>query len=69
MPKPSRDVLIWSQAHQRYELHIHGQPEQCFSEGDEPAFSSFLDKHPAFAFLGKSGRISVLKEARRGGRG
>ncbi|TMD63380.1 MAG: LuxR family transcriptional regulator, partial [Chloroflexi bacterium] len=69
MPKPSRHALIWSAAHQHYELHIHGHPEQCFSRGDEPAFSRWLDEHTAFAFLGQAGRISVLKEARRGGRG
>src|SRR5438132_14258671 len=69
MPKPSRHALIWSAAHQHYELHIHGHPEQCFSRGDEPAFSRWLDGHTAFAFEGQAGRISVLKEARRGGTG
>lgn len=69
MPKPSRHALIWSEAHQHYELQIHGHPEQCFSPGDEPVFSRWLDEHTAFAFLGQAGRISVLKEARRGGRG
>src|SRR5947209_13549635 len=69
MPKPSRHALIWSAAHQHYELHIHGHPEQCFSRGDEPAFSRWLDEHRAFGFLGQAGRISVLKEARRGGTG
>src|SRR6266702_8736728 len=39
MPKPSRHALIWSAAHQHYELHIHGHPEQCFSRGDEPALA------------------------------
>ncbi len=69
MPKPSLHALIWSEVQQHYELHIHGHPEQCFSRGDEPAFSHWLGEHTAFAFLGQAGRISVLKEARRGGRG
>ena len=69
MPKPSLHALIWSEVQQHYELHIHGHPEQCFSRGDEPAFSRWLDEHTAFAFLGQAGRISVLKEARRGGTG
>jgi LuxR family transcriptional regulator, maltose regulon positive regulatory protein len=69
MPKPSLHALIWSEVHQHYELHIHGHPEQCFSRGDEPAFSRWLGEHTAFAFLGQAGKISVLKEARRGGRG
>src|SRR5437588_12430172 len=69
MPKPSRHALIWSEVHQHYELHIHGHPEQCFSRGDEPAFSRWLDEHTAFAFEGQAGRISVLKEARSRGTG
>lgn len=69
MPKPLMHALIWSHEHQRYQLYSHGQPEQCFPPGDEPAFSRWLDEHTALAFLGQAGRISVLKEARRGGTG
>jgi ATP/maltotriose-dependent transcriptional regulator MalT len=68
MPKPSQYALVWSETHQHYELHIHGHPEQWFSRGDELAFARWLDEHTAFAFLGQVGRISLLKEARRGGR-
>jgi LuxR family transcriptional regulator, maltose regulon positive regulatory protein len=64
MPKLSQHALIWSEEHQHYELHSSGQAEQCFRRGDESAFSRWLEKHTAFAFVGKSGRLSVLKAAR-----
>src|SRR5947208_1117767 len=69
MPKPLLHALIWSHEQKHYKLYSHGQPEQCFPPGDEPAFSRWLDGHTAFAFEGQEGRISVLKEARRGGTG
>jgi LuxR family transcriptional regulator, maltose regulon positive regulatory protein len=69
MPKPLLYALVWSHEHQRYQLYRHGQPEQWFPPGDKPAFSRWLDEHSAFAFLGQTGRISVLKEARRGATG
>ena len=69
MPKPLMYALIWSHEQKRYQLYSHGQPEQCFPPGDEPAFSRWLDEHTALAFLGQAGQISVLKEARRGGTG
>src|ERR1051326_2590673 len=48
---------------------MHGQLHQCFQSGDDEAFSRWLEEHTAFAFMGKNGRISVLKEARPGGTG
>src|SRR6266487_2858649 len=54
---------------ERYELHLHGQLQQCFQGGDDDAFSRWLEAHTAFAFVGQSGRISALKEARPGGAG
>jgi LuxR family maltose regulon positive regulatory protein len=64
MPKPSPHVLIWSEAHQQYELQSHGQPEQYFPPGDEPAFSRWLAEQRVYAFIGQGGRLSVIKEAR-----
>ncbi len=64
MPGPSLHALTWSEEQQQYELTAGGQPEHCFWRGDEPAWQSWLDKHSAFAFVGQSGRLSVLKEAR-----
>ena len=69
MPGPSAHALIWSEVQQYYELTTSGQPERCFRRGDESAWHSWLDEHAAFAFVGKSGRISVLKEARSRGAG
>ncbi|TMC17001.1 MAG: LuxR family transcriptional regulator, partial [Chloroflexi bacterium] len=69
MPKPSRYVLIWLDEQEHYELHLHGQLQQCFQRGDDDAFSRWLEEHTAFAFVGQSGRISALKEARPGGTG
>src|SRR6266487_5908504 len=54
---------------ERYELHLHGQLQQCFQGGDDDVFSRWLEEHTAFAFVGQSGRISALKEARPGGTG
>ena len=69
MPNPSRYVLIWLDEREHYELHLHGQLQQCFKRGDDIAFSRWLEEHTAFAFVGQSGRISALKEARIGGTG
>ncbi|MFL5655454.1 MAG: hypothetical protein ACJ8CB_14920, partial [Ktedonobacteraceae bacterium] len=69
MPRPLLHALIWSYEQKHYQLYSHGQPEQCFPPADGLAFSRWLDDHTAFAFLGQAGRISVLKEARRGGTG
>ena len=69
MSKPSRYVLIWMQEREHYELHLHGQLQQCFQRRDDDAFSHWLNEQTAFAFWGQSGRISVLKEARAGGTG
>src|ERR1044071_3731972 len=69
VPKYLEDVLIWEEAELRYQLQSPGQTEQWYSRcGDEGAFSCWLDEHTAFAFVGQHGRISVLKEARRGNR-
>src|SRR5947209_11409979 len=69
MPRPLLHALIWSHEQKHYQLYSHGRPEQCFSPADGLAFSRWLDDHTAFAFVGQAGRISVLKEARRGGTG
>jgi LuxR family maltose regulon positive regulatory protein len=69
MPQSLRYALIWSHEHQHYTLTRDGQPEQGFLPADQSAFSRWLDEQTAFAFCGQAGRISVLKEARRGGTG
>src|SRR5260370_3228582 len=69
MPKSSLHVFIWSEKHQRYELKSHGHSDQWFHPGDEPAFTRWLEEHTSFAFVGQTGRLSVIKEGRSGGRG
>src|SRR6266566_4561620 len=69
VPKASPYVLIWLDEREHYELHLHGQLQQRFQRGDDGALSRWLDEHTAFTFVGKAGRISVLKEARSGGTG
>ncbi|WP_236038242.1 LuxR C-terminal-related transcriptional regulator [Ktedonobacter robiniae] len=60
---------MWSQRNQRYELYLHGQAEQHFSVQGGEAFSAWVRSQISFAFVGQSGRLSVLKEARERGRG
>ncbi|WP_165423386.1 LuxR C-terminal-related transcriptional regulator [Ktedonosporobacter rubrisoli] len=69
MPTPSRYALIWSEMQHKYELQLQRQRVDCFSPGDALAFSRWLEEHTSFAFLGKSGRLSVIKEARQRGTG
>jgi LuxR family maltose regulon positive regulatory protein len=69
VPKPSPYVLLWLDKPEHYELRLHGQLHQSFQRGDDDAFSRWLEAHTAFAFVGQSGRISALKEARSGGAG
>ena len=69
MSKPSQYVLIWMHEQEHYELHLHGQLQQCFQRGDDEAFSHWLNEQTAFAFWGQAGRLSALKEARPGGTG
>jgi ATP/maltotriose-dependent transcriptional regulator MalT len=69
MPGPSPHALIWSETHQHYELSSNGRTGQSFRWGDEPVWQAWLAEHTAFAFIGQTGRLSVLKEARSRGTG
>lgn len=69
MPKLSQHALIWSDEHQHYELYTHGQLVFSFPREEDPRFSRWLAEYTAFAFVGQSGRLSVLKEARSNGVG
>ena len=69
MPNLPRTALTWSEPHQHYELHTQEDATSCFSEQDGRAFSVWLETHSSFAFVGKFGRLSVLKEARVRGNG
>jgi LuxR family transcriptional regulator, maltose regulon positive regulatory protein len=69
MPSPSLNAVSWNDVRQRYELSTQGRSEQYFHRGDEPAWQSWLAGHTAFAFVGKAGRVSALKEGRLRGAG
>lgn len=69
MSKSLPHVLIWSEQHQRYELHTHGHLVQAFLHEAAPAWQHWLTEHTAFAFVGRAGRLSVLKEGRSRGNG
>src|SRR6266566_4291377 len=66
MPRALDYALTWSQEHARYELSIHGQVESTFQPKDEPAFARWLEAQTAFAFRGRAGPLSVIKEGRGG---
>src|SRR5262245_46973389 len=68
MPKAARYLLIWSPAHQRYELYDQDQPSQPLLHGDDAAWLAWLATHRAFAFHGQAGQLTLLKEARQRGR-
>lgn len=69
MPKASQHTLVWSDELQAYELHTQGQSVQQLYPEDDSAFSCWLETRTSFAFVGRSGRLSVLKEARPRGTG
>lgn len=64
MPKPSSQLLIWSEEHRCYDLHMHGQRQQSFRQQDEPAWLAWVQEHATFAFQGQEGHLSLIKEAR-----
>src|SRR5262249_44752193 len=68
MPKAATYTLIWSPAHQRYELYDLHQPSQPLLHGDDAAWLAWLAAHRAFAFHGRAGQLTLLKEARQRGR-
>lgn len=69
MPGDSAHALVWSEEHQHYELRTRGQPPHPFRPGDEIPWHTWLDEHTAFAFAGRSGSLSALKESRARGTG
>ena len=64
MPKPSEHALIWSEEHQSYDLSMHGQLQQSFHQQDESVWLAWVQEHTTFAFQGKAGHLSLIKEAR-----
>lgn len=64
MPKPSRYALIWSEEHQSYDLHLHGQLHQSFRLHNESAWLAWVQEQTTVAFHGQSGHLSLIKEVR-----
>lgn len=54
-----RSTLAWSAMQQRYELYTYGRMELCFSEEDALTFCVWLKTQTSFAFVGRSGRLSL----------
>ncbi|HZU03895.1 MAG TPA: LuxR family transcriptional regulator, partial [Ktedonobacteraceae bacterium] len=69
MPKPSVHVLAWSQVRQHYELFTHGQLCQSFHPDDSQQWQNWLSEYSSFAFHGRQGQMSVIKEIRPRGAG
>ena len=68
MPKAAPYALIWSTEHDSYELYEQGGDGPLL-RCDDDAWFAWLEAHGAFAFQGRSGRMNLLKEARKGGAG
>ncbi len=67
MPKLPMYVLRWSEANHGYELASNGYTLQSVEQEGE--WLSFLETHTSFAFQGREGRLSVIKENRPRGAG
>src|SRR5215216_6403474 len=69
MPKAAKYVLSWSAERASYALHEQGDRDHRIIANDNPAWLAWLETHSGFAFAGRAGRVSLLKEARKGGTG
>ena len=69
MPKSSLHMLSWSEERQRYELHTRGHLQLCFWREDERSWQDWLTEQRSFAFEGRYGHVSVVKEVRPRGSG
>lgn len=67
MPKGTTYTIVWSAEQDFYELHAPGD-YQAWTREDERWFS-WLEQCPSFAFQGRSGHITLLKERRLYGEG
>src|SRR5579884_2783097 len=67
MPKGTTYTITWSAEQDSYELHTTGD-YQMWTREDERWFS-WLEQCHSFAFEGRSGHITLLKERRRYGEG
>ena len=64
MPKTTTHALIWSAEGQTYTWRDGNGPDR---PGSGPAWVEWLAGQPSFAFHGRAGQITLLKEARKSG--
>jgi LuxR family maltose regulon positive regulatory protein len=69
MSKSSLHALIWSEEHQWYELTTRGIFQQSFCYEDEPMWLAWVEEQNTFAFEGRGGHLSIVKEVRARGTG
>jgi LuxR family maltose regulon positive regulatory protein len=69
MPKLPTYLLHWVEEDQVYELTRNGCAEQRFGREGEPSWFHFLEIQTSFAFHGREGRLSLIKETRLRGAG
>lgn len=69
MPKSSLHALTWSEEQQCYELRTQGELEQYFGSENNQPWQDWLVGQTSFAFQGRHGHMSMVKEARARGNG
>ncbi len=69
MPKSSLHTLAWSEEQECYELYTQGELQIRFAPENEQSWQDWLSTQASFAFQGRYGRMSVVKEARSRGSG
>lgn len=69
MPKLPTYLLHWVEENQVYELTRNGRAEHRFGRESGPSWLHFLETQASFAFQGREGRLSVIKETRLRGAG
>jgi LuxR family transcriptional regulator, maltose regulon positive regulatory protein len=69
MPKSPAHLLRWSEENQVYELTSYGCTQQRLELEGGSSWSDFLATHTSFAFQGREGRLSLMKETRPRGAG
>lgn len=69
MPKLPTYLLHWLEEAQVYELTRNGRAELRLGREGGSSWVQFLETHTSFAFQGREGRLSVIKETRPRGAG
>ncbi len=67
MPNHARYTLIWLEEAERYELREQEKDANTAIQATEEWWLTWLEAHHSFAFRGKGGHLTLLKEARARG--